>query len=69
VRESAVIHSDETTSRVGGNTWWEWVFCTPLLSIRYDEKGIYSSYLRIVREAWKRDRATGHIANILERSG
>jgi transposase len=28
VRESAVIHSDETTSRVGGNTWWEWVFCT-----------------------------------------
>ena len=28
VRQSAVIHSDETTSRVDGNTWWEWVFCT-----------------------------------------
>lgn len=27
-RQSAVIHSDETTSRVDGNTWWEWVFCT-----------------------------------------
>jgi len=28
VRESAVIHSDETSSRVGGDNWWEWVFCT-----------------------------------------
>ncbi len=28
VRQSAVIHSDETTSRVGGDNWWEWVFCT-----------------------------------------
>jgi transposase len=24
--ESAVIHSDETSSRVDGNTWWQWVF-------------------------------------------
>ena len=28
VRQSAVIHSDETGSRVAGNNWWEWVFCT-----------------------------------------
>lgn len=28
VQNSAVIHCDETTSRVAGNTWWEWVFCT-----------------------------------------
>jgi transposase len=28
VRQSAVIHSDETGSRVNGNNWWEWVFCT-----------------------------------------
>jgi transposase len=28
VRQSAVIHSDETSSRVGGDNWWEWVFCT-----------------------------------------
>ena len=28
VRQSAVIHSDETTSRVAGDNWWEWVFCT-----------------------------------------
>jgi transposase len=29
VRQSAVIHSDETGSRVDGDNWWEWVFCTP----------------------------------------
>lgn len=28
VRQSAVIHSDETGCRVKGNNWWEWVFCT-----------------------------------------
>ena len=28
VRQSAVIHSDETGSRVTGDNWWEWVFCT-----------------------------------------
>ena len=28
VRQSAVIHSDETGSRVDASNWWEWVFCT-----------------------------------------
>jgi transposase len=28
VRQSAVIHSDETGSRVDAQNWWEWVFCT-----------------------------------------
>ena len=28
VRESAVIHSDETGNRVNGDNWWEWVFWT-----------------------------------------
>ena len=28
VRQSAVINSDETGSRVKGDNWWEWVFCT-----------------------------------------
>lgn len=28
MRQSAVIHSDETGSRVAGDNWWEWVFCT-----------------------------------------
>ena len=29
VRQSQVIHCDETGSRVESNNWWEWVFCTP----------------------------------------
>jgi transposase len=28
LRESAVIHSDETGARVDGSTWWQWVFCS-----------------------------------------
>lgn len=28
VRQSKVIHSDETGCRVKGNNWWEWVFLT-----------------------------------------
>lgn len=28
IAQSAVIHSDETSSRVDGNTWWQWVFCS-----------------------------------------
>jgi len=28
LQHSAVIHSDETGSRVDGNTWWQWVFCS-----------------------------------------
>lgn len=28
IQQSAIIHSDETSSRVDGNTWWQWVFCS-----------------------------------------
>jgi transposase len=28
VRQSAVVHCDETGSRVDAQNWWEWVFCT-----------------------------------------
>jgi hypothetical protein len=28
LQQSAVIHSDETGSRVDGNTWCQWVFCS-----------------------------------------
>ena len=28
IRQSPVIHSDETGSRMNGDNWWEWVFCT-----------------------------------------
>jgi transposase len=28
IRQSKVIHSDETGSRLDGDNWWEWVFCS-----------------------------------------
>jgi len=28
LQQSAVVHSDETTCRVGGQNWWQWVFCS-----------------------------------------
>jgi transposase len=32
VRGSPVINSDETSARVGGRNWWQWVFQTPTAS-------------------------------------
>jgi transposase len=29
IQRSPVVYSDETSSRVNGDNWWEWVFCTP----------------------------------------
>jgi transposase len=28
VQQSAVVHCDETRTRVDGQNWWQWVFCT-----------------------------------------
>jgi transposase len=28
VQQSAVVHCDETGSRVNGDNWWQWVFCS-----------------------------------------
>ena len=28
LQEGKVIHSDETSARVDGSTWWQWVFCS-----------------------------------------
>ncbi len=39
VQQSAVVHSDETGSRVDGQNWWQWVFCSTravLHVIRFD---------------------------------
>jgi transposase len=39
VQQSAVIHCDETSSRVAGNNYWQWVFCSVtavLHVIRFD---------------------------------
>jgi transposase len=60
VRQSAVIHSDETTSRVGGNTWWEWVFCSAkavLHVIRFNrsEDVIKDVMEKVKAEVWESD--------------
>lgn len=39
IQQSAVVHSDETGSRVDGQNWWQWVFCSSsavLHVIRFD---------------------------------
>lgn len=39
IQKSAVVHSDETSSRVDGQNWWQWVFCSSsavLHEIRFD---------------------------------
>jgi transposase len=39
VQQSAVVHCDETGSRVDGQNWWQWVFCSAdavLHVIRFD---------------------------------
>jgi len=39
IQQSAVVHSDETTCRVGGQNWWQWVFCSASAvyhAIRFD---------------------------------
>lgn len=28
IQQSAVVHCDETSSRVNGDNWWQWVFCS-----------------------------------------
>ena len=60
VRRSAVIHSDETSSRVGGNNWWEWVFCTAkavLHVIRFNrsEDVIKDVMNKMKAEVWESD--------------
>ena len=33
LRQSAVVHADETSWWVGGPGWWLWVFCTPAMTL------------------------------------
>ena len=33
LRQSPVVHADETSWWVGGPGWWLWVFCTPVMTL------------------------------------
>jgi hypothetical protein len=55
-----VIHSDETSSRVKGDNWWEWVFCTTqavLHVIRFNrsEDVIKTVMASFIAEVWVSD--------------
>ena len=53
VRQSAVIHSDETSSRVDGDNWWEWVFCTPKAVLHVIRFNRSSDVIQDVMETFK----------------
>jgi transposase len=50
IRQSQVVHCDETTNRINGANAWEWVFCT------------LTSVLHVIR----RDRSAGVIRDIMQ---
>jgi transposase len=60
IQQSAVVHCDETSSRVDGQNWWQWVFCSASAVfhvIRFDRsvdviKNVMAGY---IVEVWVSD--------------
>lgn len=68
VRASAVIGSDETSARVGGNTWWQWVLLgsTAICHVIADTRAasVVVGFLNGARpEVWVADRYGGQIGH------
>jgi len=64
VRASAVVGSDETSARVGGKTWWQWVLlsstaiCHPIANTRV--ASVVTAFMDGTRpEVWVADRYAG----------
>jgi transposase len=62
VARSAVIGSDETSARVAGRTWWQWVFCSAV--------GIYfliraSRGAQVIEEVMDTQQAAGWVSDCL----
>jgi transposase len=60
VRQSKVIGSDETSARVKGRNWWEWVFLSPLgeyhLIVPSRGQNVIDAFMREARaEVWISD--------------
>ena len=60
VRQSQVIGSDETSARVNGRNWWEWVFLSPLgeyhLIVPSRGQDVIDAFMRGARaEVWNSD--------------
>ena len=62
VAQSGVIGSDETSARVAGQTWWQWVFCSAV--------GVYfliraSRGAKVIKEVMGTQRATCWVSDCL----
>jgi transposase len=60
VRQSTVIGSDETSARVNGRNWWEWVFQSPAgeyhLIVPSRGQNVIDAFMREARaEVWNSD--------------
>lgn len=60
VRQSKVIGSDETSARVNGRNWWEWVFRSPVgeyhLIVPSRGQDVINAFMRDARaEVWNSD--------------
>jgi len=72
VRASPVVASDETSARVDGKTWWQWVLLssTAIYHVITDTRGakVVTDFLKgAVPEIWVADRYAGQAGHGLER--
>jgi len=72
VRASPVVASDETSARVAGRTWWQWVLLssTAVYHVIVDTRAasVVSDFLRgTVPEIWVADRYAGQAGHAKER--
>jgi transposase len=68
VRASAVVGSDETSARVGGKSWWQWVLLstTAICHVIVDTRsaGVVAAFLAGARpEVWVADRYAGQLGH------
>jgi transposase len=72
VRSSKVVASDETSARVKGKTWWQWVLLssTAVYHLITDSRGakVVTGFLQgATPEVWVADRYAGQNGHALER--
>jgi transposase len=72
VRSSAVVASDETSARVKGKTWWQWVMhsSTAIYHVITDSRGakVVTDFLQgAIPEVWIADRYSAQNGHALER--
>lgn len=72
VRQAKVVASDETSARVKGKTWWQWVLLssTAVYHVIVDSRAarVVTDFLRGARpEVWVADRYAGQDGHAIER--